>query len=76
MLMRALTSVRDMSGPVFALKRGIDLALVDGPSIWPAGAFSQAGVVAEGGLAENFVATIKDGKIDKNTTAPRDANAA
>ena len=51
MLMRALTSVRHMSGPVFALKRGIDLALVDGPSIWPAGAFIRRLVSSQkGGL--------------------------
>jgi imidazolonepropionase-like amidohydrolase len=44
MLMRGFTSVRDMGGPVFGLKRGIDLGLVNGPRIWPAGAFiSQTG---------------------------------
>lgn len=44
MLMRGFTSVRDMGGPVFGLKRGIDQGLVPGPRIWPAGAFiSQTG---------------------------------
>ena len=44
MLMRGFTSIRDMGGPVFGLKRGIDLGLVPGPRIWPAGAFiSQTG---------------------------------
>ncbi len=43
-LMRGFTSVRDLGGPVFGLKRGIDQGLVPGPRIWPAGAFvSQTG---------------------------------
>jgi imidazolonepropionase-like amidohydrolase len=43
-LMRGFTSVRDLGGPVFGLKRGIDLGLVPGPRIWPSGAFiSQTG---------------------------------
>lgn len=44
MLMRGFTSIRDLGGPVFGLKRGIDAGLVAGPRIWPAGAFiSQSG---------------------------------
>ena len=44
MLMRGFTSVRDLGGPVFGLKRAIDLGLLAGPRIWPAGAFiSQTG---------------------------------
>ena len=44
MLMRGFTSVRDLGGPVFGLKRGIDSGLVAGPRIWPSGAFvSQTG---------------------------------
>ena len=44
MLMRGFTSVRDLGGPVFGLKRGIDAGLVPGPRIWPSGAFiSQTG---------------------------------
>jgi imidazolonepropionase-like amidohydrolase len=44
MLMRGFTSVRDVGGPVFGLKRGIDAGLVAGPRIWPSGAFiSQTG---------------------------------
>jgi imidazolonepropionase-like amidohydrolase len=44
MLMRGFTSVRDLGGPVFGLKRGIDLGIVPGPRIWPSGAFiSQSG---------------------------------
>ncbi len=44
MLMRGFTSVRDVGGPVFGLKRGIDQGLVPGPRIWPSGAFiSQSG---------------------------------
>ena len=43
-LLRGFTSVRDLGGPVFGLKRGIDAGLVPGPRIWPAGAFiSQTG---------------------------------
>ena len=44
MLMRGFTSIRDLGGPVFGLKRGIDMGLVAGPRIWPAGAMiSQTG---------------------------------
>ncbi len=44
MLMRGFTSIRDLGGPVFGLKRGIDAGLVPGPRIWPSGAFiSQSG---------------------------------
>lgn len=43
-LMRGFTSIRDMGGPCFGLKRGIDMGLVSGPRIWPSGAFiSQTG---------------------------------
>jgi imidazolonepropionase-like amidohydrolase len=43
-LMRGFTSVRDLSGPVFGLKRAIDTGVVEGPRIWPAGAMiSQTG---------------------------------
>jgi imidazolonepropionase-like amidohydrolase len=43
-LLRGFTSIRDMGGPSFGLKRGIDVGLVVGPRIWPAGAFiSQTG---------------------------------
>jgi imidazolonepropionase-like amidohydrolase len=44
MLMRGFTSVRDMAGPVFRLKRSIDQGEVVGPRIWPSGAMiSQTG---------------------------------
>ena len=44
MLMRGFTSIRDVGGPSFGLKRGIDAGLVPGPRIWPSGAFiSQTG---------------------------------
>ena len=43
-LMRGFTSVRDMAGPTFSLKRAIDNGLVAGPRIWPSGAMiSQTG---------------------------------
>lgn len=43
-LMRGFTSVRDLGGPVFGVKMGIDQGLYPGPRIWPSGAFiSQTG---------------------------------
>ncbi|HMP73764.1 MAG TPA: amidohydrolase family protein [Kiritimatiellia bacterium] len=44
MLMRGFTSVRDLGGPIYGLKRAIDRGLTPGPRIWPSGAFiSQTG---------------------------------
>lgn len=37
-LMRGFTSIRDMAGPSFSLKRAIDGGAVAGPRIWPSGA--------------------------------------
>src|SRR5262245_40212997 len=37
-LMRGFTTVRDVGGPVFGLKRAIDSGVVDGPRIYPSGA--------------------------------------
>jgi imidazolonepropionase-like amidohydrolase len=37
-LMRGFTTVRDLGGPVFALKRAIDEGIITGPRIYPAGA--------------------------------------
>ncbi|WP_119387965.1 metal-dependent hydrolase family protein [Taklimakanibacter lacteus] len=37
-LMRGFTSIRDLAGPAFALKRAIDGGLTPGPRIWPSGA--------------------------------------
>ncbi|WP_375058273.1 amidohydrolase family protein [Zobellella sp. DQSA1] len=43
-LMRGFTSVRDMGGPVFGLRRAIEEGLVSGPRIFPSGAMiSQTG---------------------------------
>ncbi len=43
-LMRGFTSVRDLGGPAFGLKRAIDAGIVVGPRIYPAGAMiSQTG---------------------------------
>ena len=43
-LLRGYTTIRDMGGPVFGLKRGIDAGLAVGPRIFPSGAFiSQSG---------------------------------
>lgn len=38
-LLNGFTSVRDAGGPSFGLKRAIDDGLVEGPRIWPSGAF-------------------------------------
>lgn len=44
MLMRGFTSIRDLGGPSFGLKRAIDAGLAAGPRIWPSGAMiSQTG---------------------------------
>lgn len=37
MLLRGFTAVRDMGGPVFELKAGIDAGRYRGPRIWPSG---------------------------------------
>lgn len=37
-LMRGFTTVRDVGGPTFGLKRAIDEGIVDGPRIFPSGA--------------------------------------
>jgi imidazolonepropionase-like amidohydrolase len=37
-LMRGFTSVRDVAGPVWGLKRAIDEGITVGPRIWPSGA--------------------------------------
>lgn len=37
-LMRGFTSIRDLAGPSFGLKRAIDSGLTPGPRIWPSGA--------------------------------------
>lgn len=38
-LMRGFTTIRDMGGPVFGLKRAIDEGVMVGPRIYPSGAF-------------------------------------
>ena len=44
MLLRGFTSVRDMGGPTFGLKRAIDSGLIAGPRIFPSGTLiSQTG---------------------------------
>lgn len=37
-LLRGFTSIRDLAGPSFGLKRAIDAGLAAGPRIWPSGA--------------------------------------
>ncbi|WP_199554035.1 metal-dependent hydrolase family protein [Sandaracinobacteroides hominis] len=44
MLLRGFTSVRDVGGPIWGLKAGIDKGSYQGPRIWPSGAtISQTG---------------------------------
>ncbi|NBC23443.1 MAG: amidohydrolase family protein [Gammaproteobacteria bacterium] len=38
MLMRGFTAVRDVGGPIFSLKAGIDRGRYTGPRVWPSGA--------------------------------------
>lgn len=38
MLLRGFTAVRDMGGPIFGLKAGIDAGKYEGPRVWPSGA--------------------------------------
>jgi imidazolonepropionase-like amidohydrolase len=38
-LMRGFTTVRDLGGPTFGLKRAIDEGVITGPRIYPSGAF-------------------------------------
>jgi imidazolonepropionase-like amidohydrolase len=38
-LLRGFTTIRDMGGPTFGLKRAIDEGLIPGPRIYPSGAF-------------------------------------
>jgi imidazolonepropionase-like amidohydrolase len=39
MLMRGFTTVRDLGGPVFGLRQAIEEGLIEGPRIFPSGAF-------------------------------------
>jgi imidazolonepropionase-like amidohydrolase len=39
MLLRGFTTIRDLGGPSFSLKRAIDEGVVPGPRIYPSGAF-------------------------------------
>lgn len=44
MLLRGFTSVRDVGGPIWSLKAGIDAGKYQGPRVWPSGAtISQTG---------------------------------
>jgi imidazolonepropionase-like amidohydrolase len=52
---RGFTSVRDLGGPTFGLKKGIDSGLAVGPRIWPSGAYmSQTGGHGEYRLPHDF----------------------
>ncbi|MBP9901198.1 MAG: amidohydrolase family protein [Verrucomicrobiota bacterium] len=57
MMLRGFTSIRDLGGPVFGLKRGIDTGVVSGPRIWPSGVFiSQTGGHGDFRLPTDFPA--------------------
>jgi imidazolonepropionase-like amidohydrolase len=47
-LLRGFTTIRDLGGPVFALKQAIDEGLVPGPRIYPSGAM----ITSTGGHAD------------------------
>jgi imidazolonepropionase-like amidohydrolase len=58
-LMRGFTSIRDLGGPTFGLKEGIDRGLAVGPRIWPSGAYiSQSGGHGEFRLPHEFPARL------------------
>lgn len=70
MLMRGFTSVRDLGGPVFGLKKGIDQGLVPGPRIWPSGAFiSQTGGHGDFRLPNDLPARPGDFSVSERTGA-------
>ena len=87
MLMRGITSVRDMGGNVFGLKTAIDEGLIPGPRIYPAGAligqtaghfdfrFGNQNPVQYGGTTTDWErqghAYIADGADQVLTAAPR-----
>jgi imidazolonepropionase-like amidohydrolase len=70
MLMRGFTSVRDLGGPVFGLKRGIDSGLAVGPRIWPSGAFiSQSGGHGDFRLPNELPALTGDNSYSERVNA-------
>lgn len=70
MLLRGFTSIRDMGGPTFGLKRGIDVGLVIGPRIWPSGAFiSQTGGHGDFRLPNDFPARPGDYTFSERVAA-------
>ncbi len=77
MLQRGFTSVRDLGGPIFGLKRGIDLGLVPGPRIWPSGAFiSQSGGHGDFRLPNDFPARIGEYTFSERVGAAAIADSA
>src|SRR5438445_6390430 len=44
-LMRGFTTVRDIGGPIFGLKRAIDEGIIIGPRGWPCGAMTSEAAV-------------------------------
>jgi imidazolonepropionase-like amidohydrolase len=70
MLMRGFTSVRDVGGPVFGVKRAIDAGLLPGPRIWPSGAFlSQTGGHGDFRLPNELPARPGDHSFSERTGA-------
>lgn len=66
MLLRGFTTVRDLGGPSFGLKRAIDAGVVDGPRILPSGAFlSQSGGHGDFDPRMFYMSPHFTGQIDK-----------
>jgi imidazolonepropionase-like amidohydrolase len=60
-LMRGFTTIRDLGGPVFGLKRAIDEGVMVGPRIYP---LENLNLVAD--PSKSFLIIMKDGRIYKN----------
>lgn len=64
-LLRGFTTVRDLAGPSFGLKKAIDQELIEGPRIYPSGAF----ITQTGGHGDFRKATDLHPRFGGNTPA-------
>lgn len=69
-LQRGFTTVRDLGGPAFALKKAIDEGMTAGPRIYPSGAM----ITASGGHGD--VRPLSDIPSDGKPTAPEKTGAS
>jgi len=69
-LLRGFTTVRDLGGPAFALKKAIDEGLATGPRIYPSGAM----ITASGGHGD--LRPLSDIPSDGRTTATEQTGAS